>query len=190
MRNVDRTAWHRPALAALMALELAVCDASTATLDSTVAAGGAGLAGCQVALFASATQQQRPGRQRLGIDMSDASGAFHIRHIESPQRLPGTATPVLFVEAERGPVLLAAALGPSGAAAARVTVNEGTTVATANAFAQFVAGSAIGGNPIGMANAVPMAGNLADVQTGAVGTVLANAPNGTLTSTLPTFNAR
>lgn len=55
-------------------------------------------------------------------------------------------------------------------------MNERTTVATASAFAQFVAGTAILGNPIGMANAVPMAGNLADVQTGGVAAVLANPP--------------
>ena len=185
MRNVDRTAWRGLALATMMVLGLAD-GASAATLDGTVAAGGAGLAGYQVALFASATRGNGQIWQRLGIDMTDASGAFHIVYPE-PARVPGVAAPVLFVEAERGQVLLAAALGSS--AEARVTVNERTTVATANAFAQFVRGSTIGGNPTGMANAVPMAGNLANVETGAVGAVLANLPNGSRTSTLPTFNA-
>jgi hypothetical protein len=40
-----------------------------------------------------------------------------------------------------------------------------------------------------MINAVQMAANLADPKTGTVGVVLASTPNGTETSTFPTFNS-
>jgi hypothetical protein len=70
-----------------------------------------------------------------------------------------------------------------------VDVNERTTVATANAFAQFVNGSMIQGNSVGITNAVPRAGNLANPVTGNVGIILNAVPNGTETSTLATFNS-
>ncbi|MET0167456.1 MAG: hypothetical protein ABW318_20955, partial [Vicinamibacterales bacterium] len=57
------------------------------------------------------------------------------------------------------------------------------------AFAQFIDGQKIDGNTYGMLNAVSMAANLANPQTGAVGVVLASIPNGSKTSTLPTFNS-
>src|SRR4029450_1323882 len=97
--------------------------------------------------------------------------------------------PLLFVKAEHGPVLLASALGMGSSVPGDVVVNERTTVAAGNAFAQFVDGRKIKGNTYGMINAVHMAANLADPQTGAVGVVLASTPNGTETSTFATFNS-
>ena len=85
--------------------------------------------------------------------------------------------------------MLASAIGMGSSVPGEVVVNERTTVATGNAFAQFVDGRKIKGNPYGMINAVHMAANLADPQTGAVGDVLASTPNGTETSTFPTFNS-
>ncbi len=70
-----------------------------------------------------------------------------------------------------------------------VDVNERTTVATANAFAQFVNGSMIEGNTVGMSNALPMAGNLANPITGNVAIVLSATANGGETSTFATFNS-
>src|SRR5262245_65360473 len=70
-----------------------------------------------------------------------------------------------------------------------VVVNERTTVATGNAFAQFVDGRQIAGNTYGMLNAVPMTANFVNPETGEVGLVLDSSPNGTETSALATFNA-
>jgi hypothetical protein len=85
--------------------------------------------------------------------------------------------------------MLASAIGLGTKIAAHVIVNERTTVATANAFAQFVHGNRIEGNRYGMINAVSMAANLTDPESGEVAVVLASTPNGTETSTLPTFNS-
>lgn len=85
--------------------------------------------------------------------------------------------------------MLASAIGVGSNAPWDVVVNERTTVATGNAFAQFVQGRRIKGNTYGMINAVHMATNLADPKTGAVGTVLAATPNETETSTLATLNS-
>jgi hypothetical protein len=125
---------------------------------------------------------------RLGSDTSDGAGNFQIAY-----SVPGglrDSEPLLFVEATRGRAMLAAAIGVGPSAArGNVVVNERTTVATGNAFAQFVDGRKIEGNTYGMINAVHMAANLADPHTGAVGSVLASTPNATETSTLATFNS-
>jgi hypothetical protein len=152
-----------------------------------VVSGGAGLAGYSVGLYA-AFSDGAPRWVRLGSDTSDAAGAFDITY--SLPRNRRDDEPLLFVEATRGRATLASAIGGGPhPVAARVVVNERTTVATGNAFAQFVDGRRIEGNTYGMSNAVRMAGNLADPQTGAVGSVLATTPNGPETSTLATFNS-
>jgi hypothetical protein len=85
--------------------------------------------------------------------------------------------------------MLASAIGRGGSAPSHVVVNELTTVATANAFAQFIDSRSIDGNPVGMINAVRMAANMANPITGAIGSVLGTIPNGTSTSTMSTFNS-
>jgi hypothetical protein len=129
-----------------------------------------------------------PRWKLLGSDVSDRDGEFQIAY-SVPKGLPNEQTPVLFVEAERGPTLLASAIGSGAKVPARVVVNERTTVATANAFAQFVDGKRIDGNIVGVVNAVSMAANFADAETGQAGVVLASSPNGDETSTLATFNS-
>ena len=85
--------------------------------------------------------------------------------------------------------MLASAIGNVGNVPQNVVINELTTVATGNAFAQFIGNRRIQGNPYGMSNAVQMAANLADPQSGDVGVVLASLPNATETTTLATFNS-
>ncbi len=58
--------------------------------------------------------------------------------------------------------MLASAISVGSNVPGNVVVNERTTVATGNAFAQFVEGRQIKGNTYGMINAVHMAANLAD----------------------------
>ena len=66
-------------------------------------------------------------------------------------------------------MLLASAIGMGSDPPAQVLVNELTTVATGNAFAQFVDDGRIEGNRVGMRDAPAMAANLADPRTGAAG---------------------
>ncbi len=78
---------------------------------------------------------------------------------------------------------------PAGDLPDHVVINERTTVATAYALAQFIDGTGVSGNAVGVRNAAAMVGNMVDVTTGEIAPVLAGDPNGSATSTLPTFNA-
>lgn len=82
----------------------------------------------------------------------------------------------------------AAAQGGAAAASIAATVlNERTTVAMAYAMAQFAHPDGVAGTAPGLANAAAMSRNLADPYSGELGEVLTSAPNGSETSTLPTF---
>lgn len=153
-----------------------------AQLKGVVRSGATGLAGYTVSLYANAVDRA-DGWQRLAVDVADASGNFQIAYDRPQERA------VMFVKAERGAVTLASAIGYAADMPAQVVVNELTTVATGTAFAQFVRGDEVRGNPVGMVNAVRMAGNLAQPVTGEAGIVVARTPNGSETSTYATFNS-
>jgi len=159
---------------------------SLVNVQGDVLGGGAGLAGYKVSLYASFVDHG-PSWKLLGSDTSDSAGKFQITYA-IPQGL-SNATSILFVLAERGPVMLASAIGLGSNPPGHVVVNERTTVAIGNAFAQFIDGERIRGNTYGMLNALSMAANLANPLTGAAGIVVASTPNGTLTSTFATFNS-
>ena len=156
------------------------------TLHGTVQSDGIGLADYRVSLYV-AYVDHGPRWKFLGSDTSSHDGHFDITYSLPPGRADDPS--ILFVQAERGRVLLTSAIGLSTMFPETVVVNERTTVATGNAFAQFVDGRQIVGNTYGMLNAVSMAANFADPETGAVGVVLHFRPNGTETSTLATFNS-
>ena len=170
------------------------------TLEGQVSSSGVGLAGYQVSLYAS-YGGSRPAYERLGgSTTTDQSGRFQLRYFENfgtsdvgrstgDRKAQIRSNPVLFVIAEQGPVTLASPIGLGDEAPDRVVVNERTTVATGTAFAQFVKRGQIEGNTVGMVNAVSMAANLADPVAGTTGIVLSSSPNGTETSTFPTFNS-
>ncbi|HEY1233995.1 MAG TPA: hypothetical protein VGH22_11520 [Candidatus Binatia bacterium] len=185
-----RPIWR--ALAALIVLVLTntagtAAKDQTLELQGTIESGGTGLAGYKVSLYASFAAHG-PSWKLLGSDSTNSAGNFRIAY-SLPPGLLDNQQPILFVEAERGPAMLASAIGTGSSIPEKVVVNERTTVATGNAFAQFVDGWTIRGNTYGMINAVRMAANLADPQTGATGVVLASIPNGTETSTLSRFNS-
>lgn len=155
---------------------------ATRQVEGVVRSGGDALAGYEVALYASSPDG--PDRwSLLGSDTSDARGRFGIAFT------PPAGEPVYVVEATRGASMLAGAIGAGPTVARQVVVNERTTVAVGNAFAQFVGADRIEGNRTGMANAVQVVADLADPATGEAGAVLATTPNGTETSTLATFNS-
>jgi DNA-binding beta-propeller fold protein YncE len=156
--------------------------ASALSLRGTVESGGTGVAGYEVSLYASFVRPFGFSRV-LGRDATGPLGEFEIDY-----RLPPGVQPLLFVRAERGPSMLASAIGraPVGGPA---TVNERTTVATGFAFAQFVDRSAIRGNRYGMLNAVHMTANMVDPETGGMAAVLRLPPNGEETTALRTFNS-
>jgi len=161
-------------------------SAQAATLRGKVESGNMALGGYRVSLYASSVGVA-PAWALVGQGASDSSGNFQIAYA-TPAAVPNQQT-VYFVEAHRNGVLLASAIGTDADVPEEVVVNERTTVATGNAFAQFIDGGKIQGNRYGMTNAVHMAANLANPRTGKVGEVLASSPNGTGNSTLPTFNS-
>ena len=139
----------------------------------------------------------------LGNASTKANGQFSLGY-----RLPSDRNSVLYLIARKGPVALATVLGSQAmpawastdnptalgnALASRlpdgVVINERTTVATGYALAQFVNGTNISGNRVGVRNAAAMVGNMVDVTTGEIAPVLGSRPNGSATSTLPTFNS-
>ena len=154
------------------------------TLRGSVESGRAGLEGYRVSLLASFSGFGGYTRV-LGHDTSGAFGEFRIDY-RLPGRLPSRFRPVLFVVAEKGPAMLASPIGQAPVVGP-VVVNELTTVATGFAFAQFVDGEVIKGNRYGMRNAVHMAANMADPETGGIAEVLDRSPNGHETEARPTF---
>jgi len=156
--------------------------ADEATLRGTVESGGTGLAGYEVSLYARFVDPPE-GATVLGRARTDPAGAFKIDY-----HLPHGSQPLLFVRASSGQAMLASAIGQVPFHG-RVVVNERTTVATGFAFAQFVDGSGVDGNSVGMRNAVHMAGNMVRVRTGNLADVLRLPPNGPETSALQTFNS-
>ncbi|WP_160153560.1 hypothetical protein [Microbulbifer sp. ALW1] len=157
------------------------------TLRGIVKGNGAPLRGYKVSLYASYVAGL-PFDRVIATTYTDAAGEFEI-HYRPPGFLPYNKGPVLFVIAERGPVMLATAVDSGKRWPGNVVVNERTTVAAGTAFAQFVQGRKIRGNTYGMRNAIRMAENMANPKTGEVGEVLRRSPNGTDTSTFATFNS-
>ena len=82
------------------------------------------------------------GWESLGSSVSDANGNFQIVYNLSFERS------VLVLEADRGPVTLASAIGYGRDPPATTVVNERTTIATGNAFARFVNGRRVVGNAV------------------------------------------
>jgi hypothetical protein len=154
------------------------------TLDGVVEGDGGPQAGYEVSLYASRAPGHPP-IAGLGTDTTDGSGQFQITY-RIPPGLWLHEQPVLYILAEKGQGMLASAIGDVSRND-RVVVNELTTVAIGTAFAQFIDDRTISGNRYGMRNAVRMAANMADPETGTVGEVLGNSPNGDETSTRATF---
>ncbi len=156
------------------------------TLRGSVESGDSGLPEYEVTLLAKYAGSVEPA-QALGTATTDPSGAFDISY-QLPAAPSSQQQPVLFVKAVKGWSTLASVIGIAPVSG-DVVINERTTVAAGFAFAQFIDGESISGNEYGMTNAVHMAGNLANSQTGEVGVVLGASPNGMDTSTLSNFNS-
>ena len=187
--------WQTIALSTGIALGLGACsdggsssgDEKQARLSGRVESSSAGVENYHVELYASfsdASQSWVP----LGSGTTASDGTFAIDYALSDAQAGQSA--VLFVEATSGAAMLASAIGSdNGEVSSSIVVNDHTTVATGNAFAQFIGASRITGDAIGMRNAAQMATNLVNPLSGEVGAVISSSPNGNETSTLATFNS-
>ena len=186
MTNAGRVcSLMRSAWVAVMVVGVSQAGAQTSTFQGAVQTNQTGLPGYRVSLYAAFNKGSQPVWQRLGSATSDAGGRFRIGYT-APGSDQGQA--VLFVEAEKGSAMLATAIGAAESPPASVVVNERTTVAAGASYAQFVHGSAIQGNTVGITNAAHVAADLANPVSGGVGEILGRTPNGSDTTTLATFN--
>jgi hypothetical protein len=182
---------------ALMLMLLASSLAANAAQQSgRVQTGETPIASSTVTLY-SAGSFQNAAPTILGNATTDATGFFNIRF--NP---PSDTDAVLYLIADGGSVAtdrhghsrlersisLATVLGRVPFPAA-VVINERTTAASAYAMAQFIDGPQIAGKAPGLQNAAATVRNLVDLSSGQVGTVLANPPNGSTTSTMREFNS-
>jgi hypothetical protein len=197
----DRVTFHRRAgqicWSGLSLMLLASSLAANAAQQSgRVQSGDTPIVSSTVTLY-SAGNVQNAVATILGKASTDAAGFFSIRF--NP---PSDANSVLYLIADGGSVgtvrnghsrlersiSLATVLGRVPFPGA-VVINERTTAASAYAMAQFIDGPQIAGKAPGLQNAAATVRNLVDLSSGQVGTVLANPPNGSTTSTMREFNS-
>ncbi len=175
-----------------LALTLTLCltaggtaVAFDADVRGRVESGEMRIGAIDVTLFeASSRDAAHPGPRQakvLGQTKSGPNGYFRI-----PYFAPHDTEAVLYLVARRGPVALSTIVG-TVPREEFVVINDLTSVASAYALAQFMAGRQVTGGRVGLKNAASMFLNLVDPATGAIGSVLASRPNGRTTSTMPTF---
>ena len=156
----------------------------TKTLNGYVLHGESPVENTTVTLYRAGSTRGSVGGS-LGTAQTDSSGKF-----ELPYTSPGDPYAVLYLTAAdpSDEVKLASVLGvppvPSD-----VVINERTTIATAFAMAQFIAGSEIGGVYPGLQNAATTLQNLVNIRNGNLALVLSRFPNGLSTSTMGKFNS-
>jgi sugar lactone lactonase YvrE len=158
--------------------------AATQQQLGNVKSGGMPLVGSAVTLY-SAGAEKGSGAVALATAQSGPGGFFKLSYTPPPE-----PDAVLYLVAD-GPepgLRLATVLG-AGDLPKHATINERTTVATAYAMAQFIAGAEIGGNDPGVRTAAATLRNLVNLNSGQVGSVLNSPPNGSQTSTKRAFNS-
>jgi len=178
----------------LVATSLAIALASVSTfaadrIEGRVEGSGLPIAKADVALWMAG-----PGApQKLAETQTGDDGSFDLA-IGGESSGAG----VLYLIAKGGVAKAGAGNRPNPAIALmatlgtappqRVTINELTTVASAWTGAQFLNGTAMSGNALGLRIAAGNVPNLVDLQTGGLGPVIQDPLNSSQTSTLAKFN--
>jgi DNA-binding beta-propeller fold protein YncE len=158
-------------------------------IGGKVEGGSSPIAKATVTLWAAG-----PGApQKLAETQTKDNGSFDLRFGEGNAR--GT---VLYLIAKSGEPKVGGTKGPNPAitlmamlgtmAPKRVTINELTTVASVWTGAQFLNGTALSGNALGLRIAAENVPNLVDLKTGGLGPVIQDPLNSSQTATLATFN--
>jgi hypothetical protein len=162
---------------------------AAAALKGQVLGAGAPVARSTVTLWAAGVGAPR----QLAQTQTSGDGRFQLT-----VRLPTGDASVLYLVAGGGQpaaskasgdnkaIVLMAILG--GRPPANVVVNERTTVASAWMGAQFLNGTALSGNTLGLRIAAGNVPNLVDLATGELGPVIQDPLNSSQTTTLATFN--
>jgi streptogramin lyase len=170
---------------ALMSVSATAAD----RIEGRVEGGGGPIAKADVTLWVAG-----PGApKRLAETQTRDDGSFDLT-VASEKDGAG----VLYLIAKGGEAKVGAGKGPNPAITLmatlgtappeRVTINELTTVASAWTGAQFLNGTAMSGNELGLRIAAGNVPNLVDLQTGGLGPVIQDPLNSSQTSTLAKFN--
>jgi len=139
------------------------------TVNGVLQVKGAPSPGWTVELYATGAN----GARVVDTATTDGQGAFRLR--TRPRRSEDV---VQYVVATRGPAdLLIVALGPAAETPSDIVVNELATIATVWTHAQFIDGSTIAGNPVGLRAAARNVPNLVDLRTGTLASVVLDTAN-------------
>lgn len=158
-------------------------------IEGRVEAGGAAISGADVTLWLA-----RPGApERLAEAKTDDDGSYDLAIPDGKDD-----SSVLYLIAAGGTSKLSSAKTPNPATTlmatlgtaspTRVTINELTTVASAWTGAQFLSGTELRGNKLGLRIAAGNVPNLVDLETGGLGPVIQDGLNSSETTTLAKFN--
>jgi len=158
-------------------------------IEGRVEGGGGPIAEADVSLWVTTSSAPR----KLAATQTADDGSFELTTAGEKD-----AAAVLYLIAEGGEAKTAAGKGPNPATTLmatvgaeppeRVTINELTTVASVWTAAQFLNGSALSGNALGLRIAAGNVPNLVDLETGGLGPVIVNPLNGPRTTTLAKMN--
>lgn len=149
-----------------------------ATLAGELTVAGKPAAGWNVNLY----QASPSGASHLAHTTSDQDGGFRFR------RSSAWKDAILYVVAERdAEAKLLALLGADAEVPLSIVVNELSTIASVWAAAQFLDGTQIAGNAVGLQIAARNVPNLVNLYDGGLGSVIQDQVNGTRTNTLATF---
>jgi hypothetical protein len=172
----------------LAGLVLTTAASAADRIQGQVLAGGAPIARSTVTLWAAGPDAPK----QLAQGKTGSDGRFELKGGAAPSGA------VLYVVATRGKAASDKGEGDNGAITllsvlganppASITVNELTTVASVWTHAQFLDGSAIRGNALGLRIAAGNVPNLVDLETGGLGPVVQDPLNSSQTTTLATFN--
>ena len=162
---------------------------AAAALKGQVLGAGAPVARSTVTLWAAGVGAPR----QLAQTQTSGDGRFQLT-----VRLPTGDASVLYLVAGGGQPAASKASGENKAIVlmailgnrppAKVVVNERTTVASVWTGAQFLNGTALSGNTLGLRIAAGNVPNLVDLATGELGPVIQDPLNSSQTTTLATFN--
>jgi hypothetical protein len=162
--------------------------ASAATISGQVQAAGEAVSGSTVTLWAAGpAAPQIVAQAHAGDDGTFTFPAYAAR----------AGHPVYYVVASGGTPAANKAAGNNPALSfisvlganppGRITVNEFTTIASVWTAAQFISGTAIQGNPLGLQIAAGNAPNFVDLQTGGWGNAIQGPLNSGQTPTMANF---
>ncbi len=148
-------------------------------IEGRVEGGGLPIAKADVTLWAAGSGAPR----KLAVSQTGDDGKFDMT-LGGEKK--GAGVLYLIAKGPNPAITLMATLGT--APPEHVTINELTTVASAWTGAQFLNGTALSGNALGLRVAAGNVPNLVDLQTGGLGPVIQDPLNSSSTTTLAKFN--